>query len=50
MVNSKKITYDVDYDRKFCNDIKKLDNSVKIKVKKQIKKIVQNPNIGKTYA
>ncbi len=38
-----KIKFDDDFKRTF----KKIDNSYKIKVKKQIKKIIQNPEIGK---
>jgi mRNA-degrading endonuclease RelE of RelBE toxin-antitoxin system len=33
--------------KQFVNDIKKLDNFEKIKLEKQIKKIIQNPLIGK---
>lgn len=45
MVDKKniKIKFDDDFKRTF----KKIDNSYKIKVKKQIKKIIQNPEIGK---
>ncbi|MBQ2636342.1 MAG: hypothetical protein IJG09_06560 [Methanobrevibacter sp.] len=38
-----KIKYDDDFKKTF----KKIDNSYKIKVKKQINKIIQNPEIGK---
>ena len=41
------VEYTIDYDDKFKKTIKKLDQSVKIKVKKQIKKIVDDPKIGK---
>jgi mRNA-degrading endonuclease RelE of RelBE toxin-antitoxin system len=41
------VEYTIDYDDKFKKTIKKLDQSVKIKVKKQIKKIVDEPKIGK---
>jgi len=37
------IRYDDDFEKVF----KKLDNSFKIKVKKQIVKIIENPEIGK---
>ena len=35
------------YSEVFCNDFSKMDNSVKTKIKKQIKKIVLNPKVGK---
>lgn len=38
-----KIKFDEDFKKTF----KKIDNSYKIKVKKQINKIIQNPEIGK---
>lgn len=38
---------DVIYTDKFEKEVKKLDSSIKIKVIKQIKKIIQNPEIGK---
>ena len=38
-----KIKFDEDFKKTF----KKIDNSFKIKVKKQINKIIQNPDIGK---
>ena len=37
----------VDYKPEFLKILSKLDNSVKKKVKKQIEKIIQNPEIGK---
>jgi mRNA-degrading endonuclease RelE of RelBE toxin-antitoxin system len=37
----------VDYDLDFTRTIGKLDRSIKEKVKKQITKIIQNPEIGK---
>lgn len=38
----------VDYDLKFKKTLSKLkDNSLKIKIKKQIKKIIEQPEIGK---
>jgi len=38
---------DVIYTDKFEKEVKRLDSSVKIKVVKQIEKIIQSPNIGK---
>ena len=38
---------DIDYDSEFKKNFKKLDNSVKIKVNKQVSKIINNPTIGK---
>ena len=38
-----KIKYDCDFEKTF----RKIDNSYKIKVRKQIAKIIQNPKIGK---
>jgi addiction module RelE/StbE family toxin len=38
---------DVIYTEKFEKEVKKLDSSVKIKVIKQIEKIIQEPKIGK---
>ena len=35
------------YTDKFEKEVKKLDSSIKIKVIKQIEKIIQNPKIGK---
>ena len=40
-------TYTIKFDIKFTHSLKKLDNSYKIQIKKQIKKISQNPLIGK---
>lgn len=37
----------VDYDPEFLKILSKLDNSIKGKVKKQVEKIIQDPNIGK---
>jgi len=37
----------VDYDPEFIKLLGKLDNSIKEKVKKQIQKIIENPEIGK---
>ena len=37
----------VDYDPEFLKSLGKLDNSIKEKVKKQIQKILENPEIGK---
>ena len=37
----------VDYDSEFLRLLSKLDNSIKEKVKKQIAKIIENPEIGK---
>ena len=42
------VEYTIDYDDKFEKAIKKLDKSVKVKVKKQIKRIIDNPKCGKT--
>lgn len=39
-----KIKFDDDFKKTF----KKIDNSYKIKVKKKINKIIQNPEIGKS--
>lgn len=41
------VEYTIDYDDKFKKTVKKLDQSVKIRVKKQIKKIVEDPEVGK---
>lgn len=41
------VEYTIDYDEKFEKTIKKLDQSLKNKAKKQIKKIVDNSEIGK---
>ncbi len=38
---------DIDYDSEFKKNFKKLDISVKIKVNKQVSKIINNPTIGK---
>ncbi len=38
---------DVIYTDKFEKEVKRLDSSIKIKVIKQVKKIIQSPNIGK---
>ena len=38
---------DVIYTDKFEKEVKRLDSSIKIKVVKQIGKIIQSPNIGK---
>ena len=38
---------DVIYTEKFEHDVKKVDNSIKEKIKKQIKKVIENPDIGK---
>lgn len=38
---------DVIYTEKFEKEVKKLDSSIKIKVIKQIEKIIQEPQIGK---
>ncbi len=46
MVNKEKIK--VKYDYKFKKILKKIDNSYKIKVKKQMDKIIHDPEIGKT--
>lgn len=46
MVDKEKIK--VKYDCNFEKIFRKIDNSYKIKVKKQIVKISQNPEIGKT--
>lgn len=37
----------VAFDEHFCKVISKMDNSYKPRVKKQIKKIIKNPLIGK---
>ena len=37
----------VSYDDHFCKVISNLDNTYKLRVKKQIRKIVSNPVIGK---
>jgi len=37
----------VDYDPEFLRLLDKIDNSIKEKVKKQIIKIIENPEIGK---
>lgn len=37
----------VDYDSEFKKSFKKLDKSVKIKVNKQVLKIINRPTIGK---
>jgi mRNA-degrading endonuclease RelE of RelBE toxin-antitoxin system len=37
----------VDYDPEFLRLLGKLDNSIKERVKKQILKIIENPEIGK---
>ncbi len=37
----------VDYKPEFLKRLSKLDNSIKERVKKQIQKIIQNPQIGK---
>ncbi len=37
----------VDYDPDFTRTIGKLDGSIKEKIKKQLAKIIQNPEIGK---
>ena len=41
------VEYIVDCDDNFKKIISKLDQSMKIKVKKQIKKIIENPLVGK---
>lgn len=41
------VEYIVDCDDNFKKIISKLDQSMKIKVKKQIKKIIENPFVGK---
>ena len=41
------VEYTVDYDDRFKKTIGKVDQSFMIKVKKQVKKIVDNPEIGK---
>ena len=38
---------DVIYTEKFEKEVKKLDSSIKLKIIKQIEKIVQEPKIGK---
>ena len=38
---------DVIYTDKFEKEVKRLDSSIKIKVVKQIERIIQSPNIGK---
>jgi len=45
MVNKENIK--IKFDDDFKKTLKKIDNSYKIKVKKQIDKIIQNPEIGK---
>ena len=37
----------IDYDPEFLRLLGKIDNSIKEKVKKQITKIIENPEIGK---
>ena len=37
----------IDYDPEFLKLLGKMDNSIKEKVKKQIAKIIENPEIGK---
>lgn len=38
----------IDYEKDFLRKIKKIkDSSTKIKIKKQIEKIIENPHIGK---
>lgn len=41
------VDYTIKYDENFKKIIQKLDGSVKVKVKKQILKIIDNPSIGK---
>ena len=41
------VEYDIKYDYKFKKIFKKLDNSYKVKVKKQIVKIIDDPYKGK---
>ena len=38
---------EVIYTEKFEREAKKADNSIKEKIKKQMKKIIENPHIGK---
>lgn len=38
---------EVIYTEKFKKEVKKLDSSIKIKVIKQIKKIIEEPKVGK---
>ena len=38
---------DIIYTDKFEKEVKKLDSSIKIKVVKQIERIIQSPNTGK---
>ena len=42
------VKYAYDYSDKFMKKFKKLDNSFKIKTLKQIRKIIKNPQVGKT--
>jgi len=37
----------IEYNLDFLKEISKLDNSIKIKLKKQIEKIILNPELGK---
>jgi addiction module RelE/StbE family toxin len=37
----------VAYSNEFKNKVKKVDSSLKVKLKKQIKKIINNPYLGK---